>query len=72
MNKETSRDDFLALIRTTFRDAEKLKTVMLKRGLKAARARCPECGGTLNGRLAGPRNHMRFWCDGTCKRQMME
>lgn len=65
-------DDFMAQIRSTFRDASKLKAVMLKRGLKAARARCPECGGELNGRLAGSRNHMRFWCAGTCKRSMME
>lgn len=68
----TDDDDFMASIRTTIRDAGKLKTVMLKKGLRQARAKCPECGGELHGALAGPRNHMRFWCDGTCKRQMME
>lgn len=67
-----SDDDFMASVRTTIRDAGKLKTVMLKKGLRQARAKCPECGGELHGRLAGSRNHMRFWCDGTCNRQMME
>ena len=69
---QMSDDEFMAAIRSTIRDAGRLKAVMLKRGLRAARAACPECGGTLHGALAGPRNHMRFWCDGPCKRQMME
>jgi uncharacterized protein with PIN domain len=69
---ETARDDFMASIRSTIRDAGKLKAVMLKKGLRQARAKCPECEGELRGALAGPRNHMRFWCTGTCKRQMME
>jgi len=46
--------------------------VMLKKGLRQARAKCPECEGELRGALAGPRNHMRFYCTGPCKRQMME
>ena len=70
---ETSPDsDFMASVRTTIRDAVKLKTVMLKKRLDAARAPCPECGGEMHGRLAGPRKHMRFWCTGTCNRRMME
>lgn len=68
----TPDDDFMASVRTTIRDAGKLKAIMLRRGLRQARAKCPECGGELHGALAGKRNHMRFWCDGTCKRQMME
>lgn len=69
---ETADSDFMQTVRTTIRDAVKLKTVMLKKGLRRAKAKCPECDGFVNGALAGPRNHMRFWCDGTCKRQMME
>jgi hypothetical protein len=65
-------EDFMASVRSTIRDAVKLKAVMLRKGLREARAKCPECGGELHGRLAGARNHMRFWCDGTCNRQMME
>lgn len=68
----TSNSDFMAAVRTTIRDAGKLKQVMLRKGITAARAPCPECGGELQGRLAGPKKHMRFWCTGTCKRQMME
>ena len=69
---EADESGFMASVRTTIRDAMKLKAVMLRRGLRQARAKCPECGGELHGSLAGKRNHMRFWCDGTCKRQMME
>lgn len=65
-------DDFMAKVRTTIRDATKLKSIMLKKGIREARAKCPECDGEVHGRLAGPRNHMRFWCTGTCNRQMME
>ena len=64
--------DFFDAIKSTIRDAGKLKAVMLEKGLTAARAKCPECGGEMQGRLAGPKKHMRFWCDGTCKRTMME
>lgn len=64
--------DFLKSVRSTIRDAGKMKQVMLRKNLRAARAKCPECGGELQGRLAGPKNHMRFWCTGTCQRQMME
>ena len=64
--------DFLLTVRSTIRDATKLKKVMLDRNLRAAKAKCPECGGMLQGRLAGRKNHMRFWCEGTCKRSMME
>ena len=69
---ESSKDDFMATMRSTLRDATKLKSIMLNKGLRAARAKCPECSGEMHGRLAGHKNHMRFWCTGTCKRQMME
>jgi len=64
--------DPMASIRSTMRDAGKLKQQMLKRGLKEAKSLCPECGGTLWGSIAGPRNHIWFKCDGPCKRSMME
>lgn len=63
---------FMESVATTVRDASKLKRVMLRRGLRSAQAECPECDGMLQGRLAGKNNHMRFWCDGTCGREMME
>jgi len=69
---DTSRDDFMKKVASTMRDAIKLKSVMLKKKLREARAKCPECEGELQGRLVGPKNHMRFWCTGTCNRQMME
>jgi hypothetical protein len=63
---------FSRVIQTTLRDAFKLKARMLERNLISARVRCPECKGMLHGRLAGPKKHIRFWCDGPCGRQMME
>lgn len=65
-------DNLLLTVKSTIRDAMKLKKVMMGRNLRAAKAKCPECGGMLQGRLAGRKNHLRFWCDGECKRQMME
>ncbi len=44
--------------------ALKLKSKMLKRQLTTARAKCPRCKKeTLQGRLAGRKNHLRCWCD---------
>ncbi|MCZ4501012.1 MAG: hypothetical protein JWQ74_3567 [Marmoricola sp.] len=68
----TNVEQFTTHLRTTIRDATKLKARMQERNVKAARVKCPECNGMLHGRLVGRRNHMRFWCDGVCKRQMME
>lgn len=65
-------DDFARMVGTIIRDMVKLKKVMIDRGLTAAKAPCPECGGMLQGRLVGRKNHMRMWCEGTCNRQMME
>jgi len=50
----------------------KMKAQMLKNGIRSARVRCPKCDGYLHARIAGRNNHLRFWCDGPCKRQMME
>lgn len=52
--------------------AGKLKKVMLKRGLRRAKALCPDCPGKyLNGTLNGRRDHMHFVCD--CRKlSMME
>lgn len=50
--------------------ADRLATVMKKKGLKKARAKCPDCPGFLQGRLNGPRAY-RFWCDGTCGKALM-
>lgn len=52
--------------------AGKLKAVMQKKGLRRARAVCPDCPGKyLNGTLNGKRDHMHFVCD--CRKlSMME
>jgi len=55
--------------------AMKLKEVMVRKGIRSAKAKCPKCGNeTMQGRLAGPRNHIRFWCDteGCTLTKMME
>lgn len=64
--------DFMSTMRSTIEDASKMKSRMLERGVTAAKVKCPRCEGTIHGRLVGRRNHMRFWCDGDCQRQMME
>lgn len=59
-------------IMSTLTDGMKMKAQMLKKGISSARVQCPQCDGFLHARLAGRKNHLRFWCDGPCKRQMME
>lgn len=68
-------DRFKAIIER----AMKLKKVMLKKGLKRAKAKCPEegCSGHLNGILAPNRRskdgyHIHMRCDGTCNTVFME
>lgn len=68
----TNSKDFMAKVATTLRDAVKIKAVMLEKGLTESRAKCPECEGELHMVLVGRKKHARFYCDGTCKRQMME
>lgn len=42
----------------------KMKKVMLKKGVRAAKAPCPHCKkGFLHGRLAGRKDHLHMWCD---------
>lgn len=55
--------------------AMKLKDMMTRKGIRSAKAKCPKCGNeTMQGRLAGLRNHIRFWCDteGCTLTKMME
>jgi hypothetical protein len=50
--------------------AGKLKVVMQKKGLRRARAKCPDCPGKfLNGTLNGKKDHMHFCCD--CRKMSM-
>lgn len=59
-------------ILSTITDGMKMKTQMIKKGIRSARVKCPKCDGMLHARLAAPNNHIRFWCEGPCNRQMME
>ncbi|KEA07171.1 hypothetical protein [Rhizobium rhizogenes] len=59
-------------ILSTITDGMKMKDQMVKKGVTSARVKCPKCDGMLHARLAGRKNHIRLWCDGPCKRQMME
>ncbi|CAN7396733.1 hypothetical protein [Neorhizobium sp. LjRoot104] len=61
-----------ASILSTITDGMKMKARMIEKGVTSARVKCPKCDGMLHARLAGRKNHLRFWCDGPCKRQMME
>lgn len=67
----TAESAFARTIHTTLRDAVKLKKVMRKRGLKRARAKCPECEGMLWGSIM-PNGHLHMACDGPCKRGLMQ
>lgn len=52
--------------------AGKLKTVMLKKNLKIAKAKCPKCeSGYLHGRIGGHKNHLHMYCD-SCTVLFME
>lgn len=64
--------DFMAHMGKVLDAAMKLKKAMTTRNLTVAKAKCPMCAGHLHGRLAGPKKHMRMWCDGTCNSSMME
>lgn len=50
----------------------KAKAQMLKGGDEAASKKCPFCDGRWHFVLAGPRKHLHGYCDGTCKRSIME
>lgn len=49
-----------------------MKANMKKKGIKAAKAKCPYCDGFWHGRLAGPKQHLHMKCDGDCGSMMME
>lgn len=70
----SSDGDFFSRVAPFMEAAVKLKQVMLRRGLTAARCRCPMCGEeNMQGRLAGRRSHIRAWCTTPgCNTQMME
>lgn len=65
-------DDFFKHVDAVIAMGGKLKRSMLKRGLTRAKAKCELCTGHLHGRLAGPKNHLHMYCDGTCNATMME
>ena len=60
---EIEESELQKSVAATMRDAVKLKKVMMKRGLRTARAKCPECEGELHGVLAGKRNHLHMSCN---------
>lgn len=66
--------DIMEMFRVQLDAGVKLKRVMLAKGLTRARAKCPKCGNeTLQGALAGRKNHMRMWCETpNCEMRMME
>lgn len=51
-----------ALFGQALTTAVKFKAAMLKRGKRRAWTTCPQCGGRLEGALAGPQNHIRMAC----------
>lgn len=73
--------EFMTTASEILETALKFKAVMLKRGLKIAKTKCPRCakrakdepiGETLEGRIAGSRNHFRMRCINGCGMAMME
>lgn len=48
------------------------KKQMIKGGDEAASKKCPFCEGRWHFVLAGPRKHIHGYCDGPCKRSIME
>ena len=68
--KKPPSDEFMTAINKTFELGMKLKKVMMKKGLRRARAKCPDCPDKyLHGSINGPRDHMHFGCD--CKKYFM-
>lgn len=65
-------ESFRDSIAKTLQLAMKMKQRMQEKGLKRARAKCPECPGKyLHASINGPKNHIHFRCE--CgKRQLME
>lgn len=70
--RKAENDAFWAGVGDVLATGVKLKTIMLKRGLRRCRCECPRCGKTIQAGLAGPRNHLRMACEGQCGMNMME
>lgn len=49
-----------------------IKAEMIKAGQTHRKMECPRCGGMLQVRLEGRRNHARMGCAGLCGMQAME
>lgn len=63
-------EEFRKHMRKTLEVAVKLKKVMKKRGLRRAKAVCPDCPTKwLHGTLNGSRDHMHMVCD--CRKYSM-
>lgn len=70
---DKDREAFRRIIDKVLPTAQKLKAVMLKKGVTWAKTECPECGGWLHGRIVGKRQHMHMACENSsCCMRMME
>lgn len=64
------REEFRKHVTKTFELATKLKKAMLKKKLRRARARCPDCPDKfLHGTINGKRDHLHMSCD--CRKYTM-
>ena len=75
LNRLSKHDEFQRHVAEVLTTMVKLKRVMLARGLRRAKTKCPRCGcvGALQGGLVGQRNHMRMWCETpSCSMEAME
>jgi len=70
MVTDADRAAFQKHVKKTMNLATKMKKVMMKKGLRRARAECPDCPGKwLNGTINGNRDHLHFTCD--CRKYSM-
>lgn len=69
-----SLSDFSEQVKKVMAFASRLKQVMLSKGKKVVRCKCPDHPETfVHARLAGPRNHLHFACEvSDCRYRMME
>jgi hypothetical protein len=74
MKKPPSKEDkdFFTQALKTMKYAAVMKRNMNKKGIKAAKAKCPYCDGYWHARISSYNGHMHMRCDGTCKAIMME
>lgn len=64
--------DFINHARELFTKGMNMKANMKRKGLKAAKAKCPFCdGGFWYARLVGPKDHFHMGCN-KCDVRMME